>query len=495
MTEPSAPPLAPPRRRRWWRYVVLTLLLVIGPPVGWYFYNRYAADRELQAAIAEVDAADPGWRLEELLERRPPIPADKNSAKVVIAARRLLPRNWNPTVLGTVAETPPPVSLRPDQEAVLRADLEPLATALAEARKLADYPRGRFAITYAPDWLSTIIEELQQTREVAALLQLDTWLALHDSEPERAWRSCHAVLNTARSIDEEPGLIPMLIRIAVETITVTNVERCLAQGEVKAPALAAMQKALEEEAAENLFLTGIRGERAGMHRLLSNVEAGHISLSGLGNSKGGGSPGFWESLGELRAMPMVMRSHAWLLRLETKAVEASKLGGFEKYRAIKELDTEAHELDKRRESDLVFAALLLPAIFKVSASERRTDTLLHCAAAGLAAERFRLEHKRWPKSLDELVKAGLLKEAPLDLFDGRPVRLRRAKDGLVVHSACKWNGAENWTLDYQGDALDDVRNFSENLVRIEFRLWDPEYRRQPPLPPRAEPEGEPPPEP
>jgi hypothetical protein len=77
-----------------------------------------------------------------------------------------------------------------------------------------------------------------------------------------------------------------------------------------------------------------------------------------------------------------------------------------------------------------------------------------------------------------------LKEVPIDLFDGKPVRLRRAPDGLVVHSICNWAGDLAHTLDYQGDALDDLSNFNENLVRIEFRLWDPAHRRQPPLPPR-----------
>jgi hypothetical protein len=59
--------------------------------------------------------------------------------------------------------------------------------------------------------------------------------------------------------------------------------------------------------------------------------------------------------------------------------------------------------------------------------------------------------------------------------DGNPLRFRRTKDGLVIYSI----GREG---NYDGKALDDLRNINEAVVRVEFRLWDPAQRRQPPLP-------------
>ena len=59
---------------------------------------------------------------------------------------------------------------------------------------------------------------------------------------------------------------------------------------------------------------------------------------------------------------------------------------------------------------------------------------MRSAVAALAAERYRLKQGQWPKSLDALVTAGLLKTVPLDPFDGEPLRLKRLPTGVVIYS-------------------------------------------------------------
>jgi len=102
-------------------------------------------------------------------------------------------------------------------------------------------------------------------------------------------------------------------------------------------------------------------------------------------------------------------------------------------------------------------------------SEQKSIIYLQASIAALAAERFRLLQNRWPKSLDELVKAGLLKEIPIDLMDGQPLRFRRTIDGLVIYSV----GVDGT---YRGDALDNLANFDPRKDRPEFRLWDVKRR-------------------
>jgi hypothetical protein len=76
-----------------------------------------------------------------------------------------------------------------------------------------------------------------------------------------------------------------------------------------------------------------------------------------------------------------------------------------------------------------------------------------------------------------LVQAGLLRVVPTDPYDGRPLRLKRLPDGLVIYSV----GA---------DRTDNGGNLSLNPfspdVDLGFRLWDVPARRQPPLPPKPE---------
>jgi hypothetical protein len=116
----------------------------------------------------------------------------------------------------------------------------------------------------------------------------------------------------------------------------------------------------------------------------------------------------------------------------------------------------------------------------VSDGERRTHTKLSCAAAGLAAERFRLQNQRWPDSLEELVKAGCLKKLPLELFDDKPLRFRRAPDGLVIYSVLTDRAYDGTALDEKPTDVKTPEKADIAGKRLEFRLWDVERRRQAP---------------
>ena len=106
--------------------------------------------------------------------------------------------------------------------------------------------------------------------------------------------------------------------------------------------------------------------------------------------------------------------------------------------------------------------------------------LIWLIPAALACERYRQRHKDWPASLDVLVKAKLLDADPLDPMDGRPLRYRRTKDGIVIYSI----GIDK--TDNQGHI--DREHPIDPGVDLGFRLWDPFLRRQEARPPVGLPE-------
>jgi hypothetical protein len=124
------------------------------------------------------------------------------------------------------------------------------------------------------------------------------------------------------------------------------------------------------------------------------------------------------------------------------------------------------------------ARLLLPAADKVAQAMSRSAAQMRTMIAALAAERYRQAHGRWPESLAALVPQ-YLKEVPLDPFDGKPLRLRRLSDGLVIYSV-GLDGQDN------GGAL--ANNIAPG-TDIGVRLWDIEQRRQPPEPSQPEDNG------
>ena len=222
----------------------------------------------------------------------------------------------------------------------MRAELQPLQAAVAEARKLADFPEGRFHFVYTPDFLSTLVPELENVRQIAGVLELDVRLRIQKRHAEAAWQSARALLNTGRASGDEPLFIPQLVRINIQSLTVTSLERILAQGEVGEASLSGFQIALADEAAEPLFRFGLCRERAGMHQLFSNLQSGQISLSQVlsPGRKNPASPSLSEQVSEYFAGNMLLQSHAWLLVHLTEVIEITKLPVAEQYPALQKFD-------------------------------------------------------------------------------------------------------------------------------------------------------------
>jgi hypothetical protein len=489
--KPSSNLVRPARPRfRWRRWLLVALgvlVLVIGIPVGKEFYARWQARGELEKVIAELDRSDPRWRLEDIEADRRQVPPDRNSARTVVAAFRLLPKGWRPKIDEEIDKVPPAVALRPDQAEHLEAELKPLGAALHRARRLKDYPLGRYQVHYTPDYFSTQMGDQQHAREVAVLLNLEVALLLHRKQMDQAWSSNQALLNVGRSLGDEPSLISALIRLAIDSLALRSLERILARGEVTRPELRERQKALEKEKEVTLFVIAMRGERAGIDHFLTNVERGKVPLLraintlGSGNKNDTGSS-WWDPVSEFFAMSMVLNSHATLLRFETRVIEAAKLPPPQRYQELEKVDALFKTKVPKDDKGLILAGLLFPACVKVAQAEQRVHTQLACAAAGLAAERFRLRHSHWPRSLKELVKAGFLNEVPRDLFSGKPLRLRRTTDGLVIYSGGPDGRYDGKALDKMPKAGANPDQVEESTSRLEFRLWDVAHRRKaPPL--------------
>jgi hypothetical protein len=479
-----------------WTVLVVLIILPLCAIAGSYGYRYYVADSELREAIAETDRLDPRWRLEDVEAGRAVIPDERNSGEVAMAATRLLPARWpawevaakdemgeDAVKRGVLQESfsdlEPQRQLDPEQIAALGAELERAAEARDLARKLADLPEGRYPITYSENFIGTLMPHTQEARTLASLLGYDVLWRAQQEDADGALTSCRAILNTGRSIGDEPFLISLLVRIACRAITVNRLERALAQTQPTDAVLAQLQRLLEKEEAEPVMLIAIRGERAGMDQFMEALQTGKekVSAADLGLSAGlSGKAGDGPTLGEelaMRSPGFVQTQRAAMLRYMNRAVEIAKLTGGEQR-------TQFEQLEATAKDQPVLVRLLAPAVSKVAAAQQRTQAQLRCAAAALAAERYRLAKGEWPKELDALVTAGYLREEPTDIYDGKPLRLKRLEDGLVIYSVGP-------------DGEDNGGHFDRTtpIVRgtdFGVRLWDPGSRRQPPAPPKPPPE-------
>jgi hypothetical protein len=429
-------------------------------------------DRGLLAeTLAELDESDPGWRLEDLEEARPAPADDANSALVLRAAHRLVPKG---VPNETVMERFDPKLLRlaqlldAERAALLEKELLGAEAALTEARKMAGMPVGRHAIAHARSPLGTLLTHVQEVRDVTRLLQFDALRWGQRGDVDRALRSSGAACNAGRSFGDEPFILSQLVRIACLDMAGSSIERALALGEPSEEALAGLQALLEREEGHNTLLVALRGERAQLHQLLISLTDGSMPSRpffdrDLFDLSWEQVVRRWEGTGAIR------REHPLALKLMSRASDNARLPPHEQPAAEKELNDEVAKLPRRA----LITRSLLPATTKIAESCRRKLAQMRCLKVLLALERHRRRAGAWPGKLEELAPK-LLSAVPLDPFDGKPLRYRIVADGLVVYSV----GPDG--SDDGGSVAPGPHGKAKD---IGFRLWDVKQRRQQPKPP------------
>lgn len=270
-----APEMRRTRRRRG-LLVAAVLLLPVAFFVGWYAYNTTSAKSYLDAAIAEADRLDPGWRLDEIEANRKVLPDEANGALQVLKAHAAVPKGWTSSKLSSAVaparDPTAPLSAKPLR--TLRAELATVPAALAEARRIANLPEGRFPITYDRMPTATRLPHVPMLSDVACLLEADALLRARQGDADGAVESLCALLNCGRAIGDEPLIVSQLVRMNLGLRGVRSAEEVLSLAEAPEPALAELQALLRREADEPLLVYALRGERAIADRTLEVTSQG-----------------------------------------------------------------------------------------------------------------------------------------------------------------------------------------------------------------------------
>jgi hypothetical protein len=444
---PLAPlPKAPARPFRWLKRLVIGLtvtavLLGVVTVVARYVLLLNVRGRT-EEIIARLDRDDPGWPLDEIETARKVLPDAGNSAIPLMAAARLLPPNWpqrvatkspnSPVreeadrgrVIASVLESDWKRYPSEEQIIAVRAELEALAPALTEARKVVDMPEGRFAVAYAIDPLSTPLPDEQDARNSARLLMLDSILRVHDGDFDGAIASCLGILNVGRSIGDEPFAITQLLRIAAETVSVRSIEHVLAFGEPSEESLASMQGALEVEESQPMLLPALRGERAMLNDLYSRLACGELNKLGGKNLSPALHWLYTEAM-HTYARGVVLEEMNGIIPI-AKAPLSSQIGLARAWEPGFFKRASASFMDK-------YARLLLPPFLQSVESNVTSRTRLRTTIVAIAAERYRRKQGRWPESIEELTPWPLA-QVLADPCNDEPLIWLRADDTLVIYS-------------------------------------------------------------
>jgi hypothetical protein len=212
------------------------------------------------------------------------------------------------------------------------------------------------------------------------------------------------------------------------------------------------------------LLSAFRGERASIEDCIGALQDGLLSRDKLAESAL-----FTDRLVWINSEPLNTTINHWIgadFRLSNATAKVKHLTWIiERLKEspdglqLRSAEWEAmrSQLRKAPAEDMEGCSRFIPDMYQ-------TEARLRCAALAIAAERYRRANGHWPRTLDELTPA-YLAEIPRDPFDGKPLKLARRVDGIVIYSISS-NG-----IDDRGDTGD-----------VGIRLWDVKQRRQPPVP-------------
>jgi hypothetical protein len=323
--------------------------------------------------------------------------------------------------------------------ATIYQELQPLTSAIEQARTLAGLREGRFPVNEGLRSHDAPLAHHSQVRVIAHLLTLDALSRAGAGDIDGALVSCRAMLGAARSIGDEPRLASQLERMGIAARAVRAVERVLACGEASETTLAQVQSELAEEMRFSWVLKGLRGERAvtfdAFERIIrgeatsNSPKDGSPSSNSAGTSepKGSGRVAFYRGC---QAQLLSELNHA--IRIARRPSNYQEAEWRQYLQEIEGSEYGLGALPSVWKPDSGFPSAELVVLS--GRSGLWTRAYLGCAVLGLACERQRLVTGTFPES-SKAIESRFLDVPPGDPYGRGSVRLSILRDGIEATSA------------------------------------------------------------
>lgn len=306
------------------------------------------------------------------------------------------PRPSSPGDLPYLGTAEPPAKINPggtwDDEPAVAEFLLAMRPVIDQMHAAVQHP--------APVWqpvefrgYETLLEQLQTSRQVVRLLQLEIEHAVYQRDGERAYRALHTLGQVAPQFDWQFCIVGELVQIALRDVHRTTILRCLAVDIWNPEQLRGMAEQLgpPRELAPR-WANILNGERA---LLLSSLDDSEFRL--------------------MDESPSAFNSH-WMLRLpSTRAQLLERFGALEALAAGDPVTLARRagqmERDVAREPEARWSLLrlperlelhLLPAVSGLALALERDETSRRFTLTALAIKRYQLTVGDWPEELQQL---------------------------------------------------------------------------------------------
>lgn len=388
-------------------FVVVLLLLAAS---GILLYLALARSRT-DALLEAIRAAGEPVTMADVEAARPDVPDDQNMALVILEV------GANIQTYGEESEPIPifglPVpgelgeKLSEKQLAACRKFLDANRENIKRLSKSVALAGSRFPIVLSSP--APVLDSLSPYRSASKVFALEALVAANDGRPEDAYQTIVISLQLDRAMENEPTILSALVRTACQALSLRAIEDTLALGTLSQADLRDLQLRLAE-----------LEQRSSLRWALLTERALSTSLFITFQQMPGGSG--------VRGMFFRM-DRADHLRVMGELCDAAKLPPAEFLKRTMQIERQAQDLPIWDTN----TKILMPSLVGCVETWGRTIGTSRATRTGLAAERFRMKHDRWPKGLDELV-GEFLEAVPTDPFDDQPIRYRIDEAGVCVYS-------------------------------------------------------------
>ncbi len=294
---------------------------------------------------------------------------------------------------------------------------------------------ARFDVKFE-DGIEAQLPHVQELRTAVRLLSLEAHVQAHRGNVDGVVESLHSMLAAADAIENEPILVSQLVRIALVSVTTSDLSDLLSTCHFTDEQLDGLAKRFAAGERSHGPTNALLGER----------------ILGMGAIR---DPRQIEREIKFTNLPFTDDNLVFYLEFLNQAVEASRKPFPEGLDAIQSVDSTLKKKIGSSEIQRVryhVASSLVPvfdALFIATARETANSRMVRTL---IAVEKFQRREKRFPRNLNELVPT-FLPAVLVDPCDGQPLRFVASEADCKVYSVGRNRKDDGGQTDQD---LDDV---------------------------------------
>lgn len=461
-------PQSPQRKTHSYRagFLIVLVGVLLMAMMLWVYDSLGTAD--LNRAVLQANSLGGPLTLDDLMKSRRKWPEGQNGADLIIAVQSELQTEALKNVEGLPIldfRVKPELGRRwsPEMLEQVQRYLDKARPQIEQIDKLGQYEGGAFPLTIAADPSTTLLPNLGPLRNCARLKSLQARCRVMEGDTSRLVNDVDVLMRHSRLVADDPTLISVLVAIACDGLALQTIESGLSIQPLSPDDLQRLQQMLVVPDVQARLEWSVRSERA-----FFLAAADYFRSTGTLPGSGGGS--VFPALRIPGAQGWVMKDEARGLAMFNRLLSAGDAGKMRQ--TAKTIEMEIASQGRLG----VLTQNMMPSFSRAMGLITQNAAEIACARVGLAAERYRLHHGRWPSKPGDLVP-DYIDRIPDDPFTGKPVRMI-ARDGRFVAYSVGMD-----ELDNRGRILRDGRQ--NDSPDCGFILLDPERRNQPPPPETA----------